>query len=283
MTEEYDVDGERFRFRPFRSSGRGDVFSGMGPASKWLLLDDIEARRYATPASDGRGRRDERRAERQPRAVVRGARRVSPKRYDQLTDALAGMQCRTLIEVGTWNGERAKELVAAALRRNPAITYHGFDLFEALTEDELNAELSKRPPSHVEVEASLRRLQQRLGWRLWARRSFDFELHQGYTRDTLPAFRAAHHELRAEFIFIDGGHSIETIANDWANCSELVAPDGSIFLDDFYGNEQLAHDFGCNQLIASLWQDEAWEVTVLPGTDEFPEIGTIQVVRVRPA
>jgi hypothetical protein len=208
---------------------------------------------------------------------------VSPKRYDQLTAALNGMQCRTLIEVGTWNGERAKELSAAALRKNPAITYHGFDLFEALTDDELNAELSKRPPSQGEVEASLRRFQRRLAWRPWARRSFDFELHQGYTRDTLPAFRAAHPDLRAEFIFIDGGHSIETIANDWAQSSGLVTSDGSIFLDDFYGNEQLAEEFGCNQLIAALRQEDAWEVAVLPEIDEFPEIGTIQIVRVRPA
>lgn len=208
---------------------------------------------------------------------------MSLKRYDQLTDALKDMQCRTLVEVGTWNGERAKELVAAALRSNPASTYHGFDLFEALTDDELNAELSKRPPTQAEVEASLRRFQQRLRWRLWARRTFDFELHQGYTRDTLPAFRTAHPQLRAEFIFIDGGHSIETIANDWASCSQLVAPGGSIFLDDYYGNEQLAEEFGCNQLIASLRQDDAWQVAVLPETDEFPEIGTIQIVRVRPA
>jgi hypothetical protein len=207
---------------------------------------------------------------------------MSPQRYGQLTDALQEMECRTLVEVGTWNGERAKELVRAALRKNRAITYHGFDLFEALTDEELDAELSKRPPTQAEVEASLRGLQRRLAWWPWPRRSFDFELHQGYTRETLPAFRAQHPDLRAEFVFIDGGHSIETIANDWAHCSQLVAPGGSIFLDDFYGNEQLAQEFGCNQLIASLRQDDAWEVTVLPVTDEFPEIGAIQIVRVRP-
>jgi hypothetical protein len=40
-TEEYTVDGERFRFRPFQEQGRGDVFSGMSPTSRWLLLDDL--------------------------------------------------------------------------------------------------------------------------------------------------------------------------------------------------------------------------------------------------
>jgi hypothetical protein len=42
VTDEYEVDGERFAFRSYKELGRGDVFSGMRPASKWLRLDDIE-------------------------------------------------------------------------------------------------------------------------------------------------------------------------------------------------------------------------------------------------
>ena len=41
-TEEHDIDGERVRFRPYEELGRGDVFSGMRPVSKWLRLADIE-------------------------------------------------------------------------------------------------------------------------------------------------------------------------------------------------------------------------------------------------
>ena len=40
-TDEYEVDGERFRYRRYSEHGRRDVFSGMGSHSKWLLLDDI--------------------------------------------------------------------------------------------------------------------------------------------------------------------------------------------------------------------------------------------------
>ena len=40
-TDAYEVDGERFRFRRYKEFGRGDVFSGMRPNSKWLRLDDI--------------------------------------------------------------------------------------------------------------------------------------------------------------------------------------------------------------------------------------------------
>jgi hypothetical protein len=40
-TEEYEVDGEGFRFRRYRELGRRDVFSGIRPSSKWLRLEDI--------------------------------------------------------------------------------------------------------------------------------------------------------------------------------------------------------------------------------------------------
>jgi len=41
-SDSYEVDGERFRFRPYQELGRADVFSGMRPQSKWLLLEDLE-------------------------------------------------------------------------------------------------------------------------------------------------------------------------------------------------------------------------------------------------
>jgi hypothetical protein len=209
------------------------------------------------------------------------------KRYAQLTEALKRTRCETLVEIGTWNGRRAEELVAAALRRSPTVAYYGFDLFEQLTEEDLAAEFSKRPPSRSTVESKLYRFQRRVRAlnvvRPWRRRSFQFALHQGHTRDTLPLFRQAHPHFRAQFIFIDGGHSIETIANDWDNCSQFVDPAGAIFLDDFYGDEELAERFGCNKLIERLQVHPAWDVSILPETDTIEDLGTIQIARVRPA
>jgi hypothetical protein len=205
------------------------------------------------------------------------------RRYAQLTEALADNACRNIVEVGTWNGRRALELARAALRRNPEVTYFGFDLFEALTDQDLEEELSKRPPSQNEVEARLRRFQRNLTLDPWRRRRFDFRLYQGYTRDTLPTFRELNPDFTAEFVFIDGGHKVETIANDWAHCSTFLAPGGAIFLDDFYGNTELAESFGCNRLIADLRADPAWEVAVLPATDTFEGLGSVQIAKVTPA
>ena len=209
------------------------------------------------------------------------------QRYDQLTNALAVATCRTLVEIGTWNGVRARDLVRAALRRSPRVTYHGFDLFEMLTDSELEAELSKRPPSRADVENGLRALRQRVrrGGLLtpWRKRDFDFALHQGYTRETLPAFRQEHPDFRADFIWIDGGHKVETIATDWEQCSQMVANDGAVYLDDYYGDKGLAEQFGCNQLIERLQTTSAWNVDVLPVTDVIPDLSSIQIVRVTPS
>jgi hypothetical protein len=208
------------------------------------------------------------------------------RRYAQLTDALSKTACENLIEVGTWNGHRAKELSSAALRRNASVRYHGFDLFEALTEVELKDEFSRRPPSQAEVDRRLGRFQRRVSilstLRPWKRRSFSFRLYQGFTRETLPAFKAASPNFRAQFIFIDGGHSIETIRNDWEHCADLVDDSGAIFMDDFYANDELAERFGCNTLVETLKGDPRWEVVVLPESDTVEGIATIRIVRASP-
>jgi hypothetical protein len=206
------------------------------------------------------------------------------ERYDQLTAALRERAVSTLVEVGTWNGIRAQELASAALRRNREVSYRGFDLFEALDETELEEELSKRPPPRADVERRLREFQAKVSRRgrilPSRRRSFDFALHQGYTRESLPGFREENPDFRADFVFIDGGHKIETIENDWNHTSRMLAPDGVVFLDDYYGNEELATRFGCNRLMERLQTDPAWEVQVLPATDTIPDMGTIQIARV---
>ena len=41
-TDSYESGGRTYRFRPYRELGRGDVFSGMEPLSRWLTLEDME-------------------------------------------------------------------------------------------------------------------------------------------------------------------------------------------------------------------------------------------------
>jgi Methyltransferase domain len=213
---------------------------------------------------------------------------VRLRRYEQLTNELRTTRCDSIIEVGTWNGQRAKELARAALHASEHVHYDGFDLFENLTPAEREAELSKTPPTQRQVETELqdfqRAVQRRNRLVPWRRnRSFSFTLHRGYTRDTLPAFRRERPGARAGFIWIDGGHKTETIASDWENCRHLIADSGVIYLDDYYGNAHLAKEFGCNQLVARLQASEEWNVDVLPIADDIPDMGTIRIVRVTKA
>ena len=205
-------------------------------------------------------------------------------RLKHLHDTLGSMQCRTIIEIGTYSGHNARRLAKAALRRNRSICYHGFDLFELCKPDDLNPGSTRRPQTQAEVEARLRSYSEEVGRRpLWLRRDFRFELHPGYTETSLPDFYTASPGLRAEFIFIDGGHRVETIAHDWQWCSQMLAPGGVIFLDDYYDGaepETLA-EFGCNQLVESLRASPEWEATVEPTADFNKKGRGIRVVRVQ--
>lgn len=190
--------------------------------------------------------------------------------------------CAVIVEVGTWNGNQAQRLAHAALKRNGAVRYIGFDLFEMQTEADLIGELSKKPPSRATVSDTLERFKsERTRLTLWRRRrTFEFDLIPGYTKDTLPAFVAANPGLRVDLAFIDGGHSIPTIDNDWAYVSQLLRPGGVILLDDYYGDAALAQQFGCNSLIDRLRSDPRWRTSILPHTDVVPGIGTIQLAKV---
>jgi len=206
-------------------------------------------------------------------------------RYEQLVDHLERVPTRAIVEVGTWNGRRAQEMALAALSSSREVHYVGFDLFEALTDEDLEAELSKRPPSRGDVARDLRTLSRRL--RLQSAlptaqaKRFTFELVAGYTRDSMPRFRCAHPDFRTTFAFIDGGHRVETIANDWEHCSAMLADEGTVFFDDFYEEgSKLTTSFGCNQLMAALAAGREWNVEVLPVGDQAPDIGSIRIAQV---
>ena len=54
------------------------------------------------------------------------------KRYQQILDEIERCAPETIMEIGTWNGVRATEMIQAAQRALPGstISYFGFDLFD---------------------------------------------------------------------------------------------------------------------------------------------------------
>jgi hypothetical protein len=185
--------------------------------------------------------------------------KTDPRRYVNLFRTITARRCSNLVEIGTWNGVHAEEMigVASILSGLGAIRYTGFDLFEDLTEEQFQQEFSKRPPSYQEVLARLERTGARI------------TLHRGNTRQTLP--RAIEELRRADLVFIDGGHSIETITADWDAVQRAMSPGTTVLFDDYYPDPSPELEgLGCQTIVDSLDRTR-YSVEVLQPTDEFPQ------------
>ncbi len=158
------------------------------------------------------------------------------KRYKQIDKLVAFCRPRTIAEIGTHNGTRAHQICAEALKLHDKVHYVGYDLFDDATAEtdarEMNGKGAGSYELAHEVLTSLAR----------AHQGFSFELVKGDTRKTLHGT-----DLRVDFVFIDGGHSVETIRGDY----EAVKASRVIVFDDYYSHADTAK-FGCNQIVAGV-------------------------------
>lgn len=184
-------------------------------------------------------------------------RRIRPKRYRNVLQQVYRANPATLVEIGVFDGLHARDMIETAkiARRPDGIRYFGFDLFEDLTAELLEKELSKKPPTRAQVAATL------------GTTGATIELIKGFTKDTLPAFGAR--GIRADFIFIDGGHSDETIRGDWAGVQPLLHDGTVVLFDDYYPvQHEKLKGFGCQELIREL-AGAGWRVELLDPVDKF--------------
>lgn len=185
-------------------------------------------------------------------------------RYAQLLDVIDQEQPQSIVEIGTWSGNRAIQMIQAASKYLPVqeVDYQGFDLFESQTAEQLRVELSKpgwdRDIIHKRVGAT----------------GANIDLIAGNTIDTLQ------HVNSADFYFVDGGHSERTIDNDGSAVLDQLSPTATAVFDDYYHVGQ-PRGMGCNKFIDSL-DPEDFEVTHLPArtmTDDGRDIGMVKVKR----
>jgi hypothetical protein len=198
-----------------------------------------------------------------------------PARYANLLRAIRERRARSLVEVGVWDGVHARQMIETAALSWPRreISYTGFDLFESLTDEQLAAEFSKRPPPLAVVRARLEAT------------GAAVRLVPGDTRTTL--HEAAPALAGTDLVYLDGGHAVETIASDWSAIERFASDRTTIILDDYYEDPapELA-GFGCQSLVDSL--DRArWDVELLEPVDSFLQPwGTLRIrfarVRRRP-
>jgi predicted O-methyltransferase YrrM len=203
-----------------------------------------------------------------------------PRRYGQLLQCLLALRPRCILEIGVFNGRNAVDMIRAGGRtahQAAQLRYIGFDLFEDMTLEVHEKEFSKYPLSRKKISDILSQYNQ------------NHELIQGYTQDTLLEFHQSPYSRSVDFVFIDGGHSEETIESDWNNVAELMSSRTVVIFDDFYLDKARELDgLGCNSLVERLTQDRRYLVEMMPVSDSFDkDFGVLTValvkVRLRPA
>lgn len=195
----------------------------------------------------------------------KGNKKKGPQRYAQLIDLIRQTRPAIVAEIGTWNGGRALEMAQAA----PGLKYYGFDLFECAS-DATDAEEKNVKPHH-RMDSVLDML---------LKQGVDATLIQGNTRETLPQFIAYNPHIKADIVYIDGGHAVETIRSDYEHAKQMLAPGGAIIFDDYYSDmpEEELDRWGANRIVDEL---PSGDVLILPIIDPVKGGGGTQLAVVR--
>lgn len=171
-----------------------------------------------------------------------------PSRYQQLLTLIDLLAPQNILEIGTWNGINAVNMMQAARKHNAEATYIGYDLFEEANETTDKEEFNVKPHFKAQdVQDFIHKNTENV----------NIILTKGNTRETLKD------PVRADLAFIDGGHSIETIESDY----EAVKDSSIIVFDDYYTPDEAGrcpdiNEMGCNKLVDSLGN-----VVLLPRKD----------------
>ena len=175
-----------------------------------------------------------------------------PRRYKNLNQTIDQLKPKNIMEIGVWNGNRSLQMITAAQKYHSPekINYYGFDLFEDLTLEKFKEEVSKMPPPKQEVEDKLRMTKSNIN------------LFKGDTIQSLPENIAKLPKM--DFIFIDGGHSLKTITNDWYCVQQLMHNETVVIFDDYWNR----NDAGAKPIVDKIDRMK-YKVEILSPQDKF--------------
>lgn len=194
----------------------------------------------------------------------KGNKKKGPQRYAQLIELVRKVKPEVVVEIGTWNGGRALEMAQAA----PGLKYYGFDLFEFATD--ITDEVEKNVKPHYSRTQVLEMLQ---------KNGVAAALVAGNTNATLPKFVQLNPEVKADIIYIDGGHAVETIRSDFLNALKIIKPGGLIVFDDYYVDmpDEDLDKWGANRVLEEM----GIPFDILPITDPVVGGGGTKLAMVR--
>lgn len=174
-------------------------------------------------------------------------------RYDQIFDEIKNNKPKNIMEVGVWTGERARKMITIASRfySKEQIHYFGFDFFDRMDSETYKKEISKQPPTLSEIKLKLDKTKAHI------------HLFKGDTTIVLQQEQKNLPEM--DLIFIDGGHSLETVASDWLYSSKIVRRGGVVIFDDYWTNRT---DGGSKVTVDAIDRSQ-FKVEILPTVDSF--------------
>lgn len=184
------------------------------------------------------------------------------KRYVFLYQTISAIKAKRIMEIGTWKGGRAGEMIREAAKASPgeSIEYYGFDLFQTLDDETFVREISKQPLSLEQVKSDL----QKTGARI--------NLYAGDTTEVLPPLVTMLPKM--DFVFIDGGHNEETILSDWMMTQQLMHDDTVVVFDDYWSNRK----DGAKPIVDAI-DTKIYKVELVPTIDVFfnPRFGRLVI------
>lgn len=111
---------------------------------------------------------------------------------------------KSICEIGTHRGKSANQFVRYCCKYVPDLYYEGYDAFELVQDDKVFAKKEGNGKKHGSMYSTRKYLDHQQK----QYKNFKYKLIKGFTQDTLK-------EKTFDFVYIDGGHSYETVMHDY--------------------------------------------------------------------
>jgi len=177
-------------------------------------------------------------------------------RKSELLRILSKQSPLSILEIGVDEGENTIRLISELSKKVPIskIRYIGIDLFGLMNPEIAKNEASQIPKSKIDIEILLTSNFPNL----------NFELLEGNSNEILSTINE-----NFEFVFIDGGHSYETVKKDLELSESILSEGGTICLDDYTNRKaETKAGYGVTRLVNEL-DENKWNIQISKFPDFF--------------